>query len=145
MSAIAPRVQGHRGAVYIEPENTVASFLAAKSGGAVAVELDVFLLTDGSLVCYHGGGADGRAGGVEELTDGHGLIQDMSLADVQALNFVPTDFACPPLKIFTRGEYAAPVRIPTLEEALDACIKVNLRVTIELKVSPRRAQERASF
>ena len=131
--SLPPRVQGHRGSVYREPENTLLSFLAAKDGGAAAVEFDVFRLVDGGLVVYHGGGTDGRPGGVEELTDGKGMIQDYNLSMVFALNFVDRDFACPPSQINTMSPVLPVPRIPTLREALDLCVEEGLMVTIELK------------
>ena len=77
-----PLIQGHRGAFYAEPENTMASFEAAVRMGADAVELDVFRTRDDEvpwrcttlihtcsnysvspqLVVCHGGGADERGG-----------------------------------------------------------------------------------
>ena len=50
-----PRIQGHRGALYLEPENTLAAFRSCCEMGADSVELDVFATKDGELVVFHGG------------------------------------------------------------------------------------------
>jgi len=56
------QVIGHRGAPQVEPENTVASFLAAVRAGADGVELDVRRTGDGALAVHHDAHlADGRA------------------------------------------------------------------------------------
>jgi glycerophosphoryl diester phosphodiesterase len=56
------QVIGHRGAPQVEPENTVASFLAAARAGADGVELDVRRTADGRLAVHHDAHlADGRA------------------------------------------------------------------------------------
>jgi len=50
----------HRGLHTTEPENSVASFLAAKAAGVHGVELDVRRTKDGALVVFHDGGIEGR-------------------------------------------------------------------------------------
>ncbi|HWC96295.1 MAG TPA: glycerophosphodiester phosphodiesterase family protein [Candidatus Sulfopaludibacter sp.] len=47
------RVQGHRGARGVRPENTLAAFVYAMNAGADAVELDLTLTRDGALVVSH--------------------------------------------------------------------------------------------
>lgn len=121
-----PRVQGHRGCVYLEPENTLAGFQRSGDVGADAIELDVFLTADGELIVFHGGGSDGKAGGVEELTSGSGNCQEMNLKELMALEFKADAFSCPP-------ERCVGQRIPTLRQALETCKRVNLSVTVELK------------
>lgn len=47
-----PSIQGHRGAFYVEPENTMPSFVAAVEMGADAIELDVFRTVDDEVNYY---------------------------------------------------------------------------------------------
>jgi len=60
-----PVIQGHRGALYAEAENTMAAFKAAHAAGASSIELDVFMTKDDQLVVCHGSGSDVHAGGLE--------------------------------------------------------------------------------
>ncbi len=109
---------GHRGASHTAPQNTLAAFRAAVEAGADGVELDVHLSADGVPVVIH----DAQVGAT---TDGSGRVQEMTLAQLKALDagrtFAP-EFA---------GE-----RIPTLEEVF-AEVGDRLLINIELKPQPR--------
>ncbi|MDI3100310.1 glycerophosphodiester phosphodiesterase family protein [Streptomyces sp. AN-3] len=96
---------GHRGAMGVEPENTLRSFVAAERAGLDVVELDLHLSKDGALVVMHD--AD-----VDRTTDGTGAIADKTLEELRALDA-------------GRGE-----RVPVFEEVLDA---VSLPVQAEIK------------
>lgn len=121
-----PLVLGHRGASAHAPENTVAAFRAADAAkptgfpnpagfaGADGVELDVHLTADGVPVVIHNGSVDAT-------TDGHGLVRDMTLHEIQQLD------AGSHFDAAFGGE-----RIPTLAEAL-AAMGDRMRVNIELK------------
>lgn len=74
-----PWIIAHRGAASVAPENTMAAFRAAVELGASAVELDVQQSLDGELVVMH----DDT---VERTTDGGGLVGELSLAELQALD-----------------------------------------------------------
>lgn len=74
-----PRVIGHRGAAGEAPENTIASFDLAVAGGADILEMDVHLTKDKYVVVCHDPTVD-------RTTNGHGRIEDMTLAEVQALD-----------------------------------------------------------
>ena len=99
------RVVAHRGATGLEPENTLRSFRRAAQEGADAIELDLRVSHDGSLVIMHDPTVD-------RTTDGTGPVSGMSLAELQSLNA-------------GLGE-----RIPTFEEALEA---TDLPIHAELK------------
>jgi glycerophosphoryl diester phosphodiesterase len=86
---------GHRGAMGIEPENTLRSFVRAEQEGLDVIELDLHLSKDGALVVMH----DAE---VDRTTDGTGRIGDFTLAELRELDA-------------GQGE-----RIPTFEEVLDA-------------------------
>jgi len=48
-----PLLVGHRGAMDVAPENTMASFEAGLAGGADIVELDVQLTADKQVILFH--------------------------------------------------------------------------------------------
>jgi glycerophosphoryl diester phosphodiesterase len=105
---------GHRGAAAYAPENTVASFDEAIRLGAKAVEFDLRMAGDGTLVVLHDETVD-------RTTNGRGSLTEMSRID---------------LLRFDAGSWFhqrfAAARIPTLEEALLA-IGPHARPVIELK------------
>ncbi|MCX4510572.1 glycerophosphodiester phosphodiesterase family protein [Streptomyces sp. NBC_01619] len=86
---------GHRGVMGVEPENTLRSFVRAERAGMDAIELDLHLSKDGSLVVMHD--AD-----VGRTTDGTGPITEKTLAELRELDA-------------GQGE-----RIPVFEEVLEA-------------------------
>jgi len=90
-------IVGHRGAPVEEPENTLRSFRRALDLGVGSIELDVHLSRDGRLVVIHDETLD-------RTTNGHGLVKDFTLAELQKLDA-------------GKGE-----PIPTLEEVLELAI-----------------------
>ena len=126
-----PFIIGHRGALYDELENTLEGFQRCSDLGCDAVELDVFLLKDGSLVVFHGGGSDQFPGDLSEYTISHkkqGILNLHTFAETQKIQFNPdfNELACPPEKI-RQG------RIPSLREVLVDAKKSGIIVKIELK------------
>ena len=87
-------VTSHRGAGFLEPENTLRAIRRAIDIGADQVEIDVHLTRDGRLVLMH----DAT---VERTTNGTGAIAEFSLDEIRRLDA-------------GLGE-----RVPTLEEALE--------------------------
>lgn len=57
-----PLLVGHRGALEVAPENTMASFAAGVAGGADILELDVQLTADGEVVVFHDGTLQAKTG-----------------------------------------------------------------------------------
>lgn len=99
-------VFAHRGLSSEEPENTMAAFQAAISAGFDGIELDVRATHEGVVVCLHDAGID-------RTTDGNGLVDDYTLAELQ--------------------EYDTGVGpIPTLAQACELPIALN----VELKSKP---------
>ncbi len=98
---------GHRGAPRRATENTITSFRLALKMGADGIELDIHQCKSGELVVFHDVGMD-------RLTQGKGLVRDLTLAQMRAF----------PL---TGGGV-----IPTLEEVLEALGK-DIYYFIELK------------
>ena len=105
----APLIWGHRGASALEPENSVTAFARAAQDGADGVELDVLCCATGEVVVFHDDDLVRLAGRSER-------IADLSLRELRAVTL-------------TSG-----ARIPTLEEALEAC-GPHLGVNVELKTT----------
>ena len=70
-----PQVVAHRGSNGDEPEHSLAAYLRAIAEGADAVECDVRLTADGTLVCVH----DRR---IDRTSTGEGLVSAMSLREM---------------------------------------------------------------
>jgi glycerophosphoryl diester phosphodiesterase len=70
----------HRGASYSVAEHTIAAYLEAIESGADGLECDVRMTRDGFLVCVHD-----RT--VNRTSDGRGVVSDLDLAGLQALDF----------------------------------------------------------
>ena len=101
-------VVGHRGAMALRTENTLASFLQAERDGAAAVELDVHLSADSRLVVIHDGAVDRTA--VAGRTNG--TVADLTWAQLQEVDL-------------GHGQ-----RIPSLEAALEV---IRGQVHVEIK------------
>lgn len=97
----------HRGAMAVEPENTLRAFARAAEMGAQQVELDVILSGDGVPVVSH----DAKPHGVEPAG---GDLRKMTLPEIKKLRF--------------RGE-----ELPTLQEAVDLCREKGMLLNIEIK------------
>ncbi len=106
----------HRGASGYAPENTLEAFKMAADMKADGVELDVHICGSGELVVAHDEAVD-------RVSEGHGLIKDMSLTELKALHFNRT-----------HPEYKD-ARIPTLREVFQLLCPTGLRINIELKNS----------
>jgi glycerophosphoryl diester phosphodiesterase len=108
---------GHRGALSLAPENTLASFARARDSGADGVEFDVQLSADAQLVIIH----DHT---LERTTDGRGGVVSRSLAELKQLDAG---------RWFDPG-YAGE-RIPTLQEVIDL-LGNQMLLNIEIKSKP---------
>ncbi|WP_337997771.1 glycerophosphodiester phosphodiesterase family protein [Oleispirillum naphthae] len=102
----AGRVIGHRGAVRLAPENTLAAFRAAARVGARWVETDVSLLGDGTPVICHDADLGRIAGRRERLADL--AAEDLALLGVAE-------------------------KVPTLAAALEALDDFGLSVNLDVK------------
>jgi len=108
-----PYLMAHRGNQVAYPENTLAAFRRAFSDGADILETDLHLTADGVFVCIHDGAVD-------RTTNGHGLVAQMTLAQIRAL------------EVTGAGTDGAVERIPTLEEAM-AILPPDVALALELK------------
>lgn len=114
-------VIGHRGGGGVAPENTVEAIRRGVRAGAQAIEIDVHLSADGHLVAIHDETVD-------RTTDGSGPVEEMTLEAIRRLDagyrFTPDRGRSFPYR-------GAGVRIPTLDEAVDAA--AGLPMVIEVK------------
>ncbi|WP_019003971.1 glycerophosphodiester phosphodiesterase [Cohnella laeviribosi] len=105
----------HRGASGHAPENTMAAFERCIELGATAIETDVQMTSDGSLVLIHDESLARTAGSPK-------LVKDVTLEELQRLDagswFDPA----------FRGE-----RVPTLRELLELVKPYSLLLNLELK------------
>ena len=99
---------GHRGAMDLEPENTLLSINKAIELKADAVEIDVYRTKDNELVVMH-------YERVEKTTNGRGLVWDHTLSEIKKLDA-------------GKGE-----KVPTLQEVIDA-VGNRCGILIELKM-----------
>ncbi|TBL79980.1 glycerophosphodiester phosphodiesterase [Paenibacillus thalictri] len=97
----------HRGYPVKLPENTLSSYQAACDMNYTHLELDVHLSKDGIPVLMHDYS-------VERMTDGKGMIRDLTLEELKRLRVKDTE------------------EIPTLEEALNL-LKGKISILVELK------------
>jgi glycerophosphoryl diester phosphodiesterase len=102
-----PLILAHRGASAVETENTAAAFARARADGADGVELDVLLCGSGEVVVFHDDDLARLANRPERV----GAMSWTALREVE----------------LPRG-----TRIPTLEEAVEAC-GPDLLINVELK------------
>lgn len=107
-------VFAHRGAKMVAPENTLPAFEQAIALGADGAELDVQCSKDGVLVVMHNFTVD-------ETTNGHGRVADLSAAELSKLD-AGSHFDA---KFSTVG-------VPTLEEVL-AVTAGKIKLNIEIK------------
>jgi glycerophosphoryl diester phosphodiesterase len=107
-------VFAHRGAKMVAPENTLPAFEQAMILGADGVELDVQCSKDGVLVVMHNFTVD-------ETTNGHGRVADLSVAELSKLD-AGSHF----------NASFSNVGVPTLEEVL-AVTAGKIKLNVEIK------------
>ena len=98
---MAIEIISHRGARFEVPENTVEGFQHALALGMTTVEYDIHLTADDQLVVIHDDTVD-------RTTNGSGKVNEMTLAELQALDARSVHVM-----------YPQPVRIPTFDAVLD--------------------------
>ncbi len=108
-----PYVMAHRGNMAACPENTLAAFRRAIAEGADIIETDIRRTVDRVFVCIHDETVD-------RTTDGNGVVEDMTLAEIKALSASNG-----------REEFQAE-RVPALSEAA-ALIPDGVALALELK------------
>jgi glycerophosphoryl diester phosphodiesterase len=110
------------GACIRAPENTMASFAAAREDGAGWIEADVKLTADGIAILMHDDTLD-------RTTNGRGNVADMTWAQMRDLD---------------AGSWFAPsftgTRVPALAELLAFARATGMRLNLEIKPCPGRAR-----
>jgi len=107
----------HRGAGLDAPENSLEAVRLAAENGAKMVEFDVSFTSDGSAVVFHDDLVDRvtcASGPVSGFTLGRLKLLDLATKHPLAANF-------------------SEVRIPTVEEFIQECISLGLKMIIDLK------------
>jgi glycerophosphoryl diester phosphodiesterase len=119
------KVIGHRGAAAYAPENTIESIHTAADVGAQWVELDVKLTKDDIPIIFHDDILD-------RTTNGSGPVAELTYEEIRQLEAGSW-----------YGDSFAGIKIPTLEEAVDALIERGLGLNLEIKPCPGREKETA--
>lgn len=110
--AASPLIVAHRGGMdSAYPENTLPAFHHAAATGAHVIELDLRATRDGDVIVLH----DPR---VNRTTDGHGLVHQLSTAELNRL------------------DTGNGVRIPSLREVLTDATMQHLELLFDLKPAP---------
>lgn len=118
-----PLVIAHRGGGHDAPENTMAAIREASKNGACGVELDLEFSADGVPILMHDDTVD-------RTTNSSGALSQMKHADLTKLDAAA--------KHRLRDKFAGE-KIPTLEEAVEECIKLKLVIYFDVKGHPDEA------
>ncbi len=105
----------HRGFSGLAPENTIPAVKAAADADFDGCEFDIRLTKDGRWVVFHDND-------VSRMTNGEGLVSDMTLAQVQSLV----------IDAGSNVQQYPDERIPTLEEMLKACADYGVAPVVEI-------------
>src|SRR5450830_1191078 len=126
-----PLIAAHRGGTGDGPENTIVSLQNSLQHGADILWMTVQVSSDGVPVLY-------RPADVATLTDGKGLVNTLTAAQLTALNagymYSVTDAAGNKSYPYRQQ----PVKVPTLREALRA-VPVSTPILIDMKQLPAEA------
>jgi len=123
MTMERPEIVAHRGSSALEPEHTLAAYLQAIDDGADALECDVRLTVDGTLVCVH----DRR---IDRTSRGQGTVSSQHIGALSRHDFSHSSW----------HDFEEPVdgnrtRLLTLEALLTASLerRSDIRFAIETK------------
>ena len=131
-----PRVVGHRGALGLAPENTLASIKAAAAAGLTWVEFDVMLTGDGEPVLMH----DLT---LKRTTGAKGEMASTPLSVVAALDASLGFSRRFGARAGQRFCGQADCRVPTFEQVLDCLLTLNLTPNVEIKPTHGMAEQTA--
>ncbi|RVE75623.1 hypothetical protein OJAV_G00000610 [Oryzias javanicus] len=116
-------VIAHRGGAHDAPENTIAAIREASKNGATGVELDLEFSADGVPILMHDDTVD-------RTTDGSGALSQMTFSELRKLDAAA--------KHRLRYKFAGE-KIPTLVEAVEECMKLQLSIYFDVKGHPDEA------
>lgn len=110
------KVIAHRGYSSEAPENTLPAYELAAQSGAWGIEADIHRTADGAFVCMHDPTVD-------RMTDGTGVIAEMTLDEIQMLTIDSGS-----------NSWAYPYAwVPTMEEFLEVCQQSGANAVLDLK------------
>jgi len=123
MKGHRPEVVAHRGSSALEPEHTLAAYLQAIDDGADALECDVRLTVDGTLVCVH----DRR---INRTSRGHGTVSSQDITELSR-----HDFSYSTWHDFDEPGDGNRTRLLTLDTLITASLerRLDIRFAIETK------------
>lgn len=116
-------VVAHRGGGHDAPENTLAAIRAASKNGATGVELDLEFSADGVPILMHDETVD-------RTTNGSGPLSQLRMSELSKLDAAA--------KHRLRAKFAGE-KIPTLQEAVEECIRLGLTIYFDVKGHPDEA------
>ncbi|KAF7223768.1 glycerophosphodiester phosphodiesterase 1 [Nothobranchius furzeri] len=116
-------VIAHRGGGHDAPENTIAAIREASKNGATGVELDLEFSADGVPILMHDETVD-------RTTNGSGRLSQIKFSELRKLDAA----AKHRLRNKFEGE-----KIPTLQEAVEECIRLQLTIYFDVKGHPDQA------
>lgn len=122
-AAPLPPAFAHRGGGHDAPENTLAAIREAKRNNASGIEFDLSFTHDSVAVLFH----DDT---LERTTNGEGPLASITFEDLRKLDAASKHpFA----------ERFADERVPTLEEGVEECLRLGLRLILDVKEYDHRA------
>ncbi|GIK08606.1 MAG: glycerophosphoryl diester phosphodiesterase [Anaerolineaceae bacterium] len=122
----APRVIAHQGGDGIWPGDTLFAFEKAVEIGADVLEMDAHITKDGQIVLMH----DEK---VDRTTDGAGLIEDLTLAELKQLDAAYRWSADNGATFPYRGRG---IQVPALEELFQKFPQLHYVIEIKLTENP---------
>ena len=121
-----PLVIAHQGGDGVWPGNTMYAFEKAVEIGADVLEMDAHITKDGQIVLMHDETVD-------DTTDGTGLIEDLTLAEIKQLD-AAYKWSNDEGKTFPyRGQG---IQVPTLEELFQKFPQMRYVIEIKLTENP---------
>lgn len=106
----------HRGFSAVAPENTAPALEEAGKAGFYAAEFDIMPTADGVWILNHNDTVD-------KMTDGEGEVALMTFAEIQKLRIDNGNGI----------ENYPDLQVTTFEEALEICVKYDMRAMVEVK------------
>jgi len=119
-------VMAHQGGDGVWPGDTMYAFAHAVEIGADVLEMDAHITKDGNIVLMHDEAVD-------RTTDGSGLIEDLTLAEIKKLD-AAYDWSIDDGQTFPfRGQG---VDVPTLDELFEGFPQIRYVIEIKLTTNP---------
>lgn len=112
----AEKFVAHRGYSNYAPENSIPAFELAGKHGFWGIETDIYETTDGQFVCLHDDYLD-------RTTNGTGKVTDYSLEQLETFR----------IDSGSNVEVSENLKIPTLQEYLEICVKYDCVAVVEIK------------